>query len=253
MAMLLFVLALSLLFLRLGFWQLDRKAERLEENAVLTRRLSEDPLPVTSAVAAAGPDLESLDNRPGSAVGSFRPDLEILVRNRTNTLGTAGFHLLTPLELEDGTLVVVNRGWIPLDLDRVPVQELPPPSGKVEVNGLIRMSESRPPVGSIDPPGSLTVVNRIDLERIGMLFQAPVEKVWLQLLDSGPSGLPDALAPPDTVGEGPHLSYAIQWFSFAATALIGFGFVLRRAATPGRRHLPPLEHTREHPQVGRPV
>jgi surfeit locus 1 family protein len=241
LGMFLFVLALTSLFVRLGFWQLDRKDARAEENTVLELRLTADPVPVEVAVAAAGSDLLSVEFRPGTATGSYRPDLEVLVRNRTNELGTAGFHLLTPLELADGSLVIVNRGWIPLELDRVPVDSLPPPAGVVEVSGVMRSTESRSSIGPVDPPGQITVVNRIDLDRIGALFDQPVLPVWLQALEAGPAGLPEPLVLPDTADPGPHLSYAIQWFSFAAISLIGFGIVLRRAVNPRRRHLPPLE------------
>jgi cytochrome oxidase assembly protein ShyY1 len=239
--MALFVLALASLFIRLGFWQLDRMEARAEENTVLELRLASDPVAVEVAVAAAGSDLASVEFRRGTALGSYRPDLEVLVRNRTNEMGTAGFHLLTPLELEDGSLVIVNRGWIPLELDQVPVASLPPPVGVVEVTGLMRTTESRSAIGPVDPPGRITVVNRIDLDRIGALFDQPVLPVWLQAVEPGPGGLPEPLVLPNTDDRGPHLSYAIQWFSFAAIALIGFGIVLRRGATPRKRHLPPLD------------
>jgi cytochrome oxidase assembly protein ShyY1 len=239
--MFLFVLALAALFIRLGFWQLERKEARAEENIVLELRLAADPVPVEVAVAAAGSDLPSVEFRRGTATGVYRPDLEILVRNRTNELGTAGFHLLTPLELEDGSLVIVNRGWIPLEIDQVPVESLSPPAGVVVVTGLMRVTESRSAIGPIDPPGRITVLNRIDLERIGALYDQSVLAVWLQALDPLPGGLPEPLVLPDTNDRGPHLSYAIQWFSFAAIALVGFGIVLRRGASPRKRHLPPLD------------
>lgn len=241
LGMALFVLALTSLFIRLGFWQLDRMEARAEENTVLELRLAADPVPVEVAVVAAGSDLASVEFRRGMALGSYRPDLEVLVRNRTNEMGTAGFHLLTPLELEDGSLVIVNRGWIPLDLDQVPVVSLPPPAGVVEMTGVMRATESRSAIGPIDPPGQITVVNRIDLDRIGALFDQPVLPVWLQAVEPEPGGLPEPLVLPDPGDRGPHLSYAIQWFSFAAIALIGFGIVLRRAASPRKRHLPPLD------------
>jgi cytochrome oxidase assembly protein ShyY1 len=241
LGMFVFVLALASLFIRLGFWQLERKEARAEENTVLELRLAADPVPVGVAVAAAGSDLPSVEFRRGTATGVYRPDLELLVRNRTNEMGTAGFHLLTPLELEDGSLVIVNRGWIPLEIDEVPVEPLSPPAAEVDVTGLMRATESRSAIGPIDPPGRITVVNRIDLDRIGALFDQPVLPVWLQALETLPGGLPEPLVLPDTNDAGPHLSYAIQWFSFATIALVGFGVVLRRGASPRKRHLPPLD------------
>lgn len=236
----LFVLALVTGFVRLGLWQLDRREERATENLVIASRLAEAPVEITAALSAAGGDLASLEYRRVSATGSYRPDLEKLIRNRTNRLGTAGFHLLTPLQMLDGSLVMINRGWIPLDDDQVP-SRYPPPGGEVTVIGFARPSETRAATGPIDPPGDLDVFSRIDLDRIGSGLGEAVQPVWIQLLPVEGNQIPQPLEPPDTADPGPHLSYAIQWFSFALIGAVGFGVALSRAEKPRQRHLPPLE------------
>ncbi len=237
----LFVLALTLVFVRLGVWQLDRRQERAIQNTVLAARMTAEPVDLEAAVAAAGEDLETVEFRPVTVTGRYRPELEKLVRNRTNRLGTAGFHVLDALELSSGRLVVVNRGWIPLEYDSVPTP-FAPPSGTATVAGWARVSDRRPPTGPEDPPGPLDVLNRVDLERIAMIYQEPVVELWVQADGSRAEGvLPQPLELPDTTNPGPHLSYAIQWFSFAVIALIGFLVVVRRSAMPRRRHLPPLD------------
>ncbi len=234
-----FVVAVTLLFIRLGVWQLERREERAIENIVLASRLTEAPIDLSAAIAAAGEDVVSLEYRPVTAEGTYRAELEKLVRNRTNRLGTAGFHVLTPLEQADGSLVIVNRGWVPLDADRVPTR-FDPSSGVVTVTGWARGTERRPPTGPEDPPGPLDVLNRVDLDRIAGLYDAPVVPVWIQAGGDGTAQIPQPLALPDTSDPGPHLSYAIQWFSFATISLIGFVLAIRRAGSPRSRHLPPI-------------
>ncbi len=238
--MLLFVVVVVVVFLRLGVWQLDRREERAIENLVLATRMAESPADLAETLGAAGGDLLSLGYRPVVITGTFRPDLEKLVRNRTNASGTAGFHQLVPVEMADGSLVVVNRGWIPLESDTVPTV-YQPPAGEVSVTGFIRLSESRPPTGPVEPDGDLDVFVRIDLERIGREYPAPVQPVWIQLTGGDDQTLPIPLELPDTTDPGPHLSYAIQWFSFAIIAVIGFLVALGRSGKPGKRHLPPLD------------
>lgn len=238
--MALFVLALVTVFVRLGLWQLDRREERAIENLVMAGRMAEAPVEIMVALSAAGEDLAGLEYRRVSATGSYRPDLEKLIRNRTNRFGTAGFHLLTPLELGDGSLIIVNRGWIPLDADTVP-SRYPPVTGQVTLTGFVRPSEVRHATGTIEPSGSLDVFNRIDLERIGEEFDQPIRPVWIQLPPEDGREIPQPLEVPDTADPGPHLSYAVQWFSFALIAMVGFGVALSRADKPRRRHLPPIE------------
>lgn len=233
-AMTIVVTVLAGVFVALGTWQLDRLDQRRLANRVQEARLTADPLPVDVLLSAAGEDVDSLEYRRTTATGTYRVDEEMLVRNRTHD-GVAGFWVLTPLELDSGLRVVVARGWVPLDLaDRPPVAEVPPPSGVVTVEGFVRLDEDRPRFGPVDPPGPQPVFNRVDLDRIAEQVPAPLAPVWIQRVDDGSRSLPFALALPDTTDEGPHLGYAIQWFSFAIIAVVGFAFLIRREVR-GRR------------------
>lgn len=204
-----FVLALSITFVRLGFWQLERRAERAEQNQVYAARLASAPEDLSTILASVGTDITSLEFRPARAAGVFRPDLEVLVRNRTNGIGTAGFHVLTPFELVDGSLLIVNRGWVPLDSDSVPVTDYPPPAGRLELSGVMRLSELRT-LGPIDPEGDIEVFSRVDLGRLANRYDESIAPVWLQMLSDDERGLPEELMLPEVDDPGPHLSYAIQ-------------------------------------------
>lgn len=224
------VAVLAVVFLAFGRWQLDRLEERRLSNQVQAARLAADPIPIGVMLEAAGGDLDSLEYRRTTATGAYLPDEEILVRNRTHD-GIAGFWVLTPLELESGARVVVARGWVPLDLDDTPpIEAVPPPAGTVTVEGYVRLDEDRPRFGPTDPAGPQPVWNRVDLDRIGEQMPPPVVPVWIQRAEDDPRALPFALALPDVTDEGPHLGYAIQWFSFAVIGVVGYAFLIRRAA-----------------------
>jgi hypothetical protein len=104
------VLGLALL-IRLGFWQLDRLAERRAANAHLVAQLEMPPLNLTGQpLAPAGVDLRRANVR-----GSYDFAQEMVLRNRAFD-GAPGVHLITPLRIAGSdTAVLVDRGWIPYD------------------------------------------------------------------------------------------------------------------------------------------
>ncbi len=220
------VVGISAVFVSLGLWQLGRHGERSLENTVTASRMSAQPTGLKDVLAAAGGDVDTLEYRPVFVTGEFIPDQEILVRSQVAN-DRAGFHVVTPL-VTDGATVLVNRGWVPLAAEAPPVVAVPPPSGTVTVNGLARVSQVRPSIGPTEPEGRLTVVARIDLNRLSDQFDN-LAPVWIQQTDPSPDPLPVRVGAPDVAGPGPHLPYAVQWFSFAAIALVGFGFIIRKS------------------------
>ena len=115
------VMALAILFINLGFWQLRRLEERRLENTVGESRLDADPAELGLLLEASGDDVRTaLEFRRATATGVFQPDDEVLIRSQVHQ-GVAGFHVITPLLGEGGDAVLVNRGWVPLDADQVPV------------------------------------------------------------------------------------------------------------------------------------
>lgn len=205
-----------------GFWQLRRLDERVAHNALVAERLDADPAPVEELLAAG--DADDLAYRRAWARGRFLPEEEVLVRSRVHA-GSAGFHVLTPFRLDDGTLLVVNRGWVPLSMDTPPVS-VRPPSGPVRIDGILRDEGGTSRDSS---SGRVTVLSDIDLELLDAQLPGPVAPVWMQLSGS-PSDLPVPLPEPETTDEGPHLSYAIQWFSFATVGVVGYIALVRRSA-----------------------
>lgn len=225
----LLVITLAVLFVNLGFWQLRRLEERRLQNTVWQTRMADVPLPIGELLAGAGSDLDSLEYRPAIARGTYAPEREVLVRSQVME-GTAGFHVITPLVLQDGSAVLVNRGWVPLEMDSVPVPAMPP-VGEVEVTGWIRPSQPRQGMGPIEPStGTLTQVARVDIDRLQQQMSWPLAPVYL-VADNNAGALPAEVAAPDLTDQGPHLGYAIQWFAFALIGVVGYLFLLRRAVS----------------------
>jgi len=213
--------------IRLGFWQLERHQDRIITNAVISNRLESAPLPITDLLEGADIDLESLEFRQATAQGVYLEPEEVLVRSQVHN-GTAGYWVVTPLRLEDGRILLVNRGWIPME--PLPNPDAAAPDGKVGVSGLVRLSQQRPAIGPTEPAGRLEIVARIDIERLAEQLPGEPVDVWLQAL-APTDELPIPLDKP-TVDSGPHLSYALQWFGFAGIGLVGYFFLVRRSARP---------------------
>ncbi|MFV1962702.1 MAG: SURF1 family protein, partial [Acidimicrobiia bacterium] len=215
------------LFVRLGLWQLDRLDERRLENAIGEARFTEEPVDISMALVAAGGDIDTLEYRRVTATGVFSSEDEVLIRSQVYR-ATAGFHVITPLVSEGGRAILVNRGWVPLGLDQVPVNEAPPPPGEVTVEGWVHLTQERPPVGPSDSAvGRLTTASRVDITRLQEQISTPLAPVYLVLIGERSGELPVTVKPPVFVNEGPHLAYAIQWFGFALIGLVGYAFLIR--------------------------
>lgn len=228
---------IALLFMNLGFWQLGRLEDRRLDNSIQVERRAAEPVDLQLAVAlddqpeVAGPAHEG---RPLTASGTYDPAEEVLLRSRTYQ-GEAGFHVITPLRLDDNSAVLVNRGWIPLTLGEVPlVGTGASPSGVVQVTGYATASSSRPRFGPTDLPGDLDVFARADVDRIAQ--QVPYDLYPVVLVAQSETEVPIPVEP-DPLDEGPHLAYAIQWFAFAAISIVGYGALIRSTARRARARL----------------
>lgn len=220
------VVVLAAVFVRLGFWQLDRLEERRRANTVGQQRLEAEPAELSLLLEQGAGDLSSLEHRRAIVEGEFDRNEEVLIRSQVE-FGQAGFHVITPLVRDDGSAILVNRGWVPITMDTPPV-DAPPDPGSRELEGWVYLTETRPALGQEEPEGDLDVLNRVDIARIE--DQAPYELAPVYLVAMGESGdeLPVPVDPPDFTDEGPHLAYAIQWFGFAAVGVVGLYFLIRR-------------------------
>ena len=213
------------LTLWLGNWQLDRAQEKRERQALLESRVNDNPLTLT----AAGSDPQPLLYRRVRAAGRWMAKRQFYVDNQILE-GRAGFHVITPLELEPGPgVLLVNRGWIARtpEYPRAPVVAVP--EGRVEIAGLA----TRPPARYLElSPQTIAgdVWQNLSIERFAAATGLKVAPV-VALLDSPPVGLTAIREKPDA-GVAKHIEYAFTWFALAATAFaLWLGLNLRRERT----------------------
>lgn len=249
------VVALAVLFINLGLWQLRRHDQRVEHNDLIASRVAADPEPyerLTRRYDLAAP--AHLDTaaayRRTRLTGRFDTANEVLLRSRSRG-GKPGWHVLTPLRFDSGRgALLVDRGWVPYALDNPPVALAAPPEGEVSVVGTL----TPPPVprgrfGARDPAvGRLEAVFWIDPERLEEQLPYGLEPLYLVLSTQTPAQetLPLAPEPPELMN-GPHLGYAIQWFSFTLIGLVGYGALIRQSAREGGRRRVRVPRTRSAP------
>ena len=205
----------------LGFWQLRRLDERRARNAAILERRQAEPI----AIEGAAPEPAAVPYRRAVAAGRYDVAHEVLLYGRTLD-GASGHHVVTPLVFPSGDAILVDRGWVPFAERSAPVRNGTPPTSEVTVEGSLVPDEGD---GSMRPDDA-NVVRRLDVRGIAATLPYDVYPLPLLLATQAPPqrGPLPAPAPPPALSEGPHLSYAIQWFAFAAIAVVGATVLLRR-------------------------
>lgn len=230
------VLAATLLAIaltaRLGLWQLDRAAQKTALQRSIDVRATEPPLPA-AALARDAEGAASQHHRRVHLAGRWRNEFSVYLDNRQMD-ARPGFVLVTPLQLVDGSAVLVQRGWVPRDpYDRTRV---PPPPGDgdaVEVHGRIAAPPSRLyDFGGVDEG---RIRQNVDLDGFARETGLALRPLSVLQLDDG--GAADGLQrrwPQVAVDVHKHYGYAFQWF--ALCALITGLYVWFRILQPRRRH-----------------
>lgn len=222
----LFVSAMVVVMVTLGFWQLDRLDERKDLNDEVRAAIEAEPRPVEDVLGNDPADHTAVVVR-----GSYQPELSFLVANRSYET-QAGYWLVTPVRLADGRLVVVSRGWVPRTwVAGNDVRTVDTPTGEVEILGRVNESVRGGRIGTATDSG-LVELTRLDLDRVEELLGVDVADTWVQLAAPVPgvNEIPVPVPPPG-LDEGPHLSYAFQWFFFSSGAVIVYALILHRRRT----------------------
>ena len=219
------VIALMVTMVNLAMWQLDRHQQRKDFNAMLVQRFDAPIRPLDELLQSSDPsDIEWL---PTAITGKYLQGEDVSLVNVSQN-GAAGYDAITPLLLSNGKVVLVNRGFLPL------VAEFPPaPSGEVSILGRIRATSERRTGAVSDPAtGELAEVQRIDIDRLQQQIDGELVPVYVQLLKSTPSedASLSTIVDPE-FGNGPHLSYTVQWIIFALSAAGGWVALVRREVT----------------------
>ncbi|MDR3578264.1 MAG: SURF1 family protein [Anaerolineaceae bacterium] len=227
----LLVVVIAAIFIRLGFWQLDRLAQRKALNARVEAEISAPPLDLNQEYSS--PQLTAMQYRKVTVTGRFDVSHEFLLNNQVWN-GQLGYHILTPLILQGtGAVVLVDRGWIPYAVARQGKRY--DQTGLVHVNGVVSLSQTGFDLNALfnenTSAGSSShgLVGRINLEQIQKQIGMALLPIYVQETpDPTFTGLPQRISPVIDLSDGPHLSYAIQWFSFTGILLVVFILFVRR-------------------------
>lgn len=216
----LFVAVLAVTFVQLGEWQLHRLEQRRMRNATVVA--NQDKPVVDWRQVFDGPIEESEQWQRVTVTGTWLAEHQIEVRYRTVD-GDPGSEWVVPLRTADGRTVLVDRGFT----ERVNGQVVPaaaPPSGQVTVEGFVRRNERGKDTATIPVEGSVRLINS---PAIATSIGIPLADGYIQQISSDPPS--PGLVPVGTpeLDEGPHFSYAIQWFLFTAVAVVGAVLLVR--------------------------
>ncbi len=214
---------LSLCFLPLlcwlGFWQLDRAAEKRGIIEHASQQLQLPPISVSN------PSIKSttLAQRRIVETGTFLSNHYWLLDNRVFR-GKVGYEVIAPLATESGHIVLVNRGWVQAPATR---QELPNvnfPKEKIEIHGRWKLIERNELVreskeSTSSSAASAIRIQHVDLERIEQALGEKISSGFVQISPESPYAL-QAVWKNINVMPEKHVGYAVQWFAMTAALVI---------------------------------
>ena len=226
-------LVVSLGTARLGWWQLDRATQKTQLQQLLDAQRQLPALQQKDLELASEESLTSLFQRRVHLKGQWLAEYTVYLDNRP-MMGRTGFFAVTPLLLDDGAAVLVQRGWLPRNqLDRTRIQATPLPAGTVVVQGRLAPALSR----TFELPGQVAepaepsntagvaIRQNLDVAAFAQAHRLRL-KPWVAVQEDAPGvegavavsssdGLLRQWAAPAT-GVEKHHGYAFQWFALSA-------------------------------------
>ncbi|HEV7567048.1 MAG TPA: SURF1 family protein [Microbacteriaceae bacterium] len=210
----------------LSAWQLARSKEAAAANALIDANFNSKPVALAEALPSATSFKDSQEWARVTATGTYLRNDELLVRNRP--LNGPGFEVLTPLRLADGSIFVIDRGWVPTGTKTDAPNSVPAaPTGEVTVVARLKAGEPRIPGRS----ATGNQIPTIELSDIKQRIGGNVYTGAYGLLDTqtpSPAVAPSPVVTSEpTQDEGLHWSYMIQWIIFALIGFFGLAYGLR--------------------------
>ncbi len=219
-------LVFALACVLLSQWQFARRDQAVAEITRVTNNFDAHPVALATLVPSLTAWSDALKWRPVTATGTYLVDEQVLARTRPYN-GQNGYEVLTPLRLNDGSIFIIDRGWLPEGSTGAKPDAVPaPPAGTVNVVARLKASEAELP-GRSAPPGQVPTIH---LPSVASQLDAPTYTGAYGLVVTESPAVTDMPAPAikPTPDEGPHLSYAVQWIAFALFGFFGLGYALRQ-------------------------
>ena len=222
----------SIACVMLGNWQFERRAEARAEIARIDANYDAPAVSLDEVL----PSLSEFDEdaqkwRTAEIVGEYI-EHPMLARNRPGPEGV-GSDLIYPIRTASGQVFFVDRGWVAIDgaqaeSGAVTAATLPQPA-KGEVTVIVRLRASEPDIaGRESTESTVASINGTELARITGTADEAYTGAYGMLVSETPSGEHGMLPAKPERDEGPHLSYALQWYVFIIIAAIGVAYAARR-------------------------
>lgn len=224
-------------FQALSNWQWNRLQDRQVVNAEIQAQINKDPVQITDLIN----DIDGSKSVPEESqwrtvgmTGVWLQDSQVLVRKKSLE-SDLGLWVVTPLQLADGTIVMINRGWTAAAnsaIDSPVVASVP--TGAIEVLGRLRVIPERTkpaptdlPEGQIDRIVPTEIIDGSDT----------LSNAYLEMTASRPDSMSSEIRalPAPEVTEGAHRSYAIQWIFFEIMTVIGWIILVRNEVKEQRK------------------
>lgn len=212
-------------FCSLGYWQVTRANYKLMLQQTVEERKQEPPI----VLQQDNKNIEGYVYTPVVAIGVYDKANEILIDNQKHQ-GLPGYHVLTPLKLKfDDSVIIINRGWIPMGHNRDDLPELDSSEGEVEVQGVLSLHRS-PPVIKLGH-SIIDTENRwlyFDIEQYNQVTGYKILPVQI-LIDQNNRDAYEVNWPDFDAKVTMHIGYSIMWFAFAIIVVVTyFGVNIRK-------------------------
>jgi cytochrome oxidase assembly protein ShyY1 len=240
-------------WLILAPWQFSRNAETSATNRAIDSALTSTPVPVRQYLSTDRQPAANAIWQRVTATGVLDPAHTYYVRLRQDSSGEPVSEVVLPMRLDDGTVLLVDRGYRSIaDIGTDPLPS--PPSGRVTVTGRVQQDQTDPrnrQPAMLDGLPQAYAVNSKALagpsSPAGSVLQG-----YIQLVADSPGVLTE-IGMPQT-DDGPYLSYALQWCAFGAMSLLAIAYFIYREATdprgPDDRNVPFPQRTESLPVAG---
>jgi cytochrome oxidase assembly protein ShyY1 len=211
----------------LGTWQFERRAEARAEIERIDTNYDAPVVPLRDAVADyAHYDEDAMKWRPVELHGTYIDEV-LLARGRPGA-GGVGSNLINAFRNSDGSIFIIDRGWVPVaGIEEIPATLPRPPAGEVTVN--VRLRASEPQIsGRTSTERSLGSIHLPELESVFGHLGPVYTGAYGQLIGEQPAAESGVLTTRPERDEGPHLSYALQWYVFIMIAAAGLVYGARQ-------------------------
>ena len=215
-------------FYILSPWQFGRNAERSAQNSEVSNAVAAPAVPVRQLLRTGQEPTAADDWREVVLSGRYLPADETVARLRQVNDDPAD-EVLTPFRLDDGSVMLVDRGWVSPSNGQVPSYAAAP-TGHVTLTARMHPEESDAHRAPLTEQGHREVYS-INTGTVSERTGVHVEPGYFTLVDNQPGVL--NVLPLPQVDSGPFLSYALQWIAFGIMALFGLGYFTWREIQPG--------------------